>query len=216
MSHLKRQRMPKNWPVARKGNAYIVKPSFNLEKGIPVLIVLRDMLKIVENRKELKKAIHRKSILLNGNILRDEKSSATLFDTITLVPSKKNYRIELTENGKFKISEIKETESTKKIAKVVGKKILKGKKVQLNFNDGKNLISEIKCNIDDSVLINLKDKKIEKCVELKEKANAIIFAGKHAGEAGVIEKIDRDNKMAIVNSGDEKSNILIKQLMVTQ
>jgi len=167
--HLKRQKVPKNWPIYRKGTKYVVRANFNLEKGIPILIILRDMLKIVQNRKEIKKAIHSKHILLNNKIVTDEKNSALLFDTITIIPSKKYYRIELSEKGKFEAREIKEDETNHKIAKFVNKKILKGKKTQLNLSDGRNFISDFKVKINDSVLINFKDKKIENKIESKEK-----------------------------------------------
>ncbi|RLG15673.1 hypothetical protein DRN69_02690, partial [Candidatus Pacearchaeota archaeon] len=107
--HLKRQKVPKNWPIERKGTAYVVRPRSNLNKGIPILIILRDLLKIAQNKKEVKKALHLKQILLNGKAVRDEKQSVLLFDIITIVPSKKNYRIELSKNKKFKFTEIKDS-----------------------------------------------------------------------------------------------------------
>ena len=55
--HLKRQVVPKSWPVPRKGTAYVIRPSFSPHKGLPLLVVLRDMLDVVKNRKEVKRAI---------------------------------------------------------------------------------------------------------------------------------------------------------------
>ena len=213
MSHLKLQEAPKSWPIKRKGTKYIVKPNFNMSDGIPVLIILRDMLKLAKNRKEVKKIINERKILLNEKPVKDEKNSAVLFDTITLVPTKKHFRIELSEKGKFKLEEIKEHEAREKIAKITGKKMLKGKKVQLNLSDGRNFLTEMKCNTNDSVLINLKERKIEKCIPLKEKAKILVFEGKHIGRKGIAEKIN-ENKMAEVEMEGSKVNILIKQLMV--
>ena len=83
----------------------------------------------------------------------------------------------------------------------------------------------------DSVIINFKDKKIEKCLPLKEKSNVIVFAGNHAGKTGQIEKIVSENikdssdkdaglrkggKMAIIHSKNERINVLIKQIRVTE
>ena len=213
MSHLKTQKIPKNWPIPKKGRTFIVKPLSHLKTGIPILILLRDMLKICKNRKEAKKAIYEKKILLNKKEIKNDKQPAMLFDIITIVPSKKNYRLGLRENGKFKLEEISEKESEKKIVKVIGKKILKGKKLQLNLSDGRNFLTDLKCNIDDSVLIDLKNKKIEKCIGLKEKTKVIVFAGKHAGKKGEILKLKPERKMASVKVGKDKINVLIKQLM---
>jgi small subunit ribosomal protein S4e len=216
MSYLKRQKVPKNWPIKRKGTAYVVRPNFSINKGIPVLIILRDMLEVAQNRKEVKKAIHSKFILLNNKIVIDEKNNVLLFDVIKIIPSKKYYRMTLSDKGKFQLEEIQENETDKKIAKIINKKILKGKKVQINLSDGRNFISDIKCSTNDSVLINLKEGKIEKCLPLKEKSEVIVFAGKHSGERGNIEKLDLERKIAKIKNKAGKINILIKQLMVVE
>lgn len=216
MKHLKRQNMPKNWPVARKGTTFVVRPNFEKEKGLPILIILRDILKIARNRKEVKKALYLQSILVNGKVEKEEKNGAVLFDTITIVPSKKNYRVILDEKGRLSLEEIKESENNKKIAKIMDKKILKGKKVQLNFSDGRNLLYPQKCQVGDSALINLKEKKIEKIIPIKEKNEVLIYAGKHAGKKGIVESIEKEKKMAIIEYGKEKINVLTKQIMAIE
>lgn len=215
MKHMKRKTFPKNWPIPRKGTKYVVRPNFSPNKGVPLLILLRDMLKIAKNRKEVKKALHEKKILVNMKPAKDEKNCIQLFDKINLVPSKKYYKLNLSENGKFNVEEITEAETNQKVAKIIGKKMLKGKKTQINLSDGRNFISDIKCNVDDSVSIDFKDKKITKCLPLKEGINVIVFAGKHMGKRGKILKLKPERKMASLNVGKEKINVLIKQIMVT-
>ena len=211
MSHLKRQKVPKNWPIRRKGTTYVVKPNFNITKGIPVLIILRDILKVAQNRKDVKRIIHSKQILLNNKPVKDEKNNVLLFDTLSIVPTNKFYRMDLSNKGKFKIKEIDINDAGKKIAKIINKKIIKGKKVQLNLSDGRNFLSDLKCNVKDSVLINLLENKIETVIPLKEKVKTIILEGKHAGETGVMNNIK--NKTAKVKIGNKDIEILIKQLM---
>ncbi len=214
--HLKRQESPKSWPIYRKGTKYIVRPSFGIQKGIPILIVLRDLLKLAQNRKEVKRAIHMKNILVDNKPVKNEKNSIFLFDIIKIIPLKKNYRLEILDNGKIGMKEIKENESNYKIIKVINKKMLKGKKIQLNMSDGRNLFSDIKCKINDSVLINFTEKKIEKCIPLKEGTKVFIFAGKHAGRKGSIIKLDENKKMAEINIDKKPINILIKQLIAVE
>ena len=214
--HLKRQQVPKSWPSKRKGTKFVVRPNFAPRRGLPILIILKELLKIVQNRKEAKKIIHEKKVLLNTKFVRDEKNSALIFDTITLVPLKKSYILDLSERGKFNLTEIKNEEADKKISKVTNKKILRGKKTQINLNDGRNIISNLKCNTNDSVIINLKDKKIERCLPLKEKAKVFVFAGKHSGMRGSIIKLDLEKKMAELEVNERKINVLIKQLMVIE
>lgn len=214
MTHLKRQEMPKTWPVRRKGTAYIVRPKFGLKKGIPLLIVLRDILKVAKDRKEVKKAIYEKKILINSRSGRNEKEVLQLFDSLCLIPSKKYYRITLSEKGKFKLEEIKENDSEEKISKVINKKILKGKKIQLNLSDGRNFFSDIKCKVNDSVIVDLKNKKIKECLSLNKEAEAFIIEGKHTGKKGKIIGFSENNKMVELKMGNDKKSVLIKHIMV--
>ncbi|MEK6830329.1 MAG: KOW motif-containing protein [Nanoarchaeota archaeon] len=216
MSHLKRQEVPKNWPIPRKGTAYVVKPLSELSSSIPLLIILRNILNVAKNRREVKRSIHLTQILLNTKKVKDEKASLSLFDTLSIIPLKKNYRVELSEKGKFEIKEIKEGESNYKIAKITDKRTLRGKKTQLNLSDGRNFLSTIKCAVNDSGVINLKEGKIEKCLPLKENSRALVIAGKHAGETGVIRSIDKERKMVSLESKDASVNVLIKQLIIIE
>jgi len=213
-THQKRNAMPKNWPVARKGTKFVVKS--NNGNGVPILVALRDMLKVAKTRKEVKIALNTKTVLINQKEVLNDKNAVCLHDIITLTPSKKNYKMTLSDKGKFLLSEIDEKEAQEKISKVTSKKTLKGKKVQLNMGDGSNILSNTKCNVNDSLIISLKDKKITTCLELKEKANALIVAGKHAGTTGAVTNIDKEKKMVEIDADGVKINALIKQIMITK
>lgn len=214
--HLKRQEVPKSWPIYRKGTKYVVRPKSDIEKTIPILIILRDILKIAQNKKEVKRVIHAREVLINNKQFSDEKKSLSLFDTISLTAAKKSYRVELTSGGKFTLAEIKENEANHKIVKLVNKKILKGKKIQLNFEDGINILSDIKCNVNDSLLVNFKDKKVEKCLPLKENAEVFVFSGKHTGKSGSVKNIYKEKGIAEVEIEGKPINVLIKQFMVVK
>lgn len=209
--HLKRHMVPKNWPIPRKGTTFVVRQT---SKGIPLLIVLRDMLKLAQNRKEVKKAIHKKDLMINNKIVKDEKKSIELFDILTIVPEKKSYVLGLSKEGKYSIEEAKEENS--KVSKIIGKKSLKGKKTQINLLDGRNYLSDSKCSVHDSAIVDLKKNTISKIIPLKEKANVLVIGGKHAGGMGKIEKLIPELKMAEVNDTEKTFRVLIKQLMVTQ
>jgi small subunit ribosomal protein S4e len=214
--HLKRQRVPKQWPLQRKGTAYVVRPSSSIKRGIPILIIFRDLLKLAKNRKEVKKAIQNKQIMLNNRFVRDEKEVVQIFDKIKIVPSNEYLSAKITKNRKYWFEKISEAEAGKKISRVIGKKMLKNKKNQINLLDGRNLISNEKCKTGDSVVIDLKNKKILKVLALKEKAKVLVFAGKHSGTEGIVEKIKEERKMAEIKTDKEKINVLIKQIMVIE
>jgi small subunit ribosomal protein S4e len=175
---------------------------------------MRNMLKIAQNKKEVKSAIHEKDVKINNRGVRDEKTTVNLFDIISVIPSKKNYRLVLLENGKYGFSEEKVAKS--KVAKIIGKRKLKGNKTQINLSDGNNFISDIKCNTNDSVVIDLEKYEISKCLEFKEKANALVLEGKHTGEKGIIQKIEKEHKIAIIEEKNKQSKVLIKHLMIIE
>lgn len=212
--HLKRQKVPTSWPISRKGTKYIVKVASDLNKGVPILVFLRDMLGVAQNKKEVKKAIHEKNILINSSFARNEKQSVVLLDRVTIVPSKKTYVLRLNPLGKFEAHEVSESKANSKVSKIIGKKILKDKKVQLNLLDGRNVLSDVKCKIGDSIEFDFKNKKVVKCIPLEDKSRALVFLGKHTGKEGDITKVDRQKKMVELKTADGKIQVLTKQVMV--
>lgn len=216
MTHLKRQSAPKTWPVPKKGTAYMVKPLSNLKNTVPLTLILRDILKICKNRREVKRAIQLRQIKVNSREVKDDKISLSLFDTMEIIPSKRHYRIGLSEKGKFEINEEKEQDSKTKVAKIINKKTLNGKKTQINLGDGQNFLSEIKCKVNDSAVVNLKDRKIEKLIPLKENSRIMVFAGKHSGEKGTVKEINSEKKIAVVEINGVAVNAIIKQIMAIE
>lgn len=214
--YLKRQKVPSNWPVQRKGTKYVVRANFRLKDGVPLLVFLRDMLKIAQNRKEVKKSIHSKHVLLNSKPVRDEKNTVMLFDKISIVPTNRYYKLNLSKYGKFDVEEVKESEAYHKITKIINKKILRGKKVQFNLSDGRNYLSDMKCRVNDSVVIDFKKNQMVKCLPLKEKERVIVFAGKHSGTRGTVSKIKKDGKIVELDVEKGRINALIEQIMVIE
>lgn len=212
--HKTRQNISKLWPVPRKGTKYVIVPSHSHDNGIPLLVIMRDILKTVKTKKEMKKVLLEGEVLVNGKPEREENVSLILFDTLSLKSEGKHYRLIYTINRKFGLKEINEKEINEKIAKVTNKKVLKGSKSQINFNDGRNLISKEKVVVGDSVLINMKSKKIEKVISIKEKSKVIVIKGKHLGTSGVISQIE-DNKI-VVKSHDKEFDIKNKEIMVVE
>ncbi len=166
--HLKRQKVPKNWPIPRKGTKYVVVTKGNLKQSVPVLVFLRDILKIAQNKKEVKKALYEGNILINSKKAKDVKQPVFFLDSVSVLPSKKHYKLGISKNGKFEAQEIKEQDSKNKITKVASKKKIKGNKTQVNFFDGKNIISDFKINTGDSAIVNFEKKEIEKGILLKD------------------------------------------------
>ncbi len=212
--YTKRETVSKSWPVPRKGTKYIVVPSHSKKSGIPVLLILRDLLGLVKTRRELEKLILEKKVLINNRIIFNANHSLLLFDTISLPTIKKYYLLTYSSSGKMIVNEINESESKEKVSKVINKKIIKGKKIQLNFQDGRNIISKENVKIGDSVLINFDKKSIEKVLPIKEKSKILVIKGKHIGKIGLITKID--GKELHVKIDDKDHMIKENEVIITK
>jgi small subunit ribosomal protein S4e len=189
--HIKKTKMPTSWPVPRKGKGkrFIAVPSHSTSKGISVLFLLRDVLKIVKTRKEARYMTLNGMVKINNQIRKDENFPVQVFDTMNLEKAKLNYRLEII-NKKFNLVEISVKEAESKIVKISGKKIIGVKTVQMNLDDGQNIITKEKFSVGDSVLLNTKEGNIVKVLPLKEGAKVEIVAGKHAGEKGKLVKFE--------------------------
>ncbi|MCW7076460.1 MAG: 30S ribosomal protein S4e [Candidatus Syntrophoarchaeum sp.] len=191
--HQKRVAAPKNWRVERKTNKWIVNPSpgpHSKESSIPLLLVVRDMLKIADNTREAKIILNQGQILVNGKIRKDHRFPVGLFDIISIPLIDQHYRLLIDEHSKLSLTKVKEEDSKTKLCRVDNKTILKGGKTQLNMHDGRNILSEVDIRTYDSVVLQLDNNEIVEVFERKEGSKAMIIGGKHSGELGEIEVIE--------------------------
>ncbi|MEM4719657.1 MAG: S4 domain-containing protein [Candidatus Pacearchaeota archaeon] len=219
--HTKRLAIPKRWPLPKKKYKFIVVPRAGKQKenSLALAVIIRDLIKGANTFNEAKKIIRGGFVEVNGKLVRDEKFPVSIFDRIFIKELNKYFLFYIREKGFLSIKEIDRERYERKICKIIGKKFLKGKKVQLNFSDGfnllvedKNKISEFKIN--DSIVLRLKDKKIEKILPLKKNATVFIMKGKNAGEIGRVFEIEKNK--AMVEIGKIKREIHVKNLFVIE
>jgi len=204
--HIKRKTIGIIWPVPKTGTKYMATPSHEHENSVPLIILVRDILKMVKTKKELKKIINEKLIKINGKVIKETNYPLSLYDSLSL--AKSHYKI-LMSGRKLTAIETSEDESNNKIYKIIGKKMLADKKVQINLSSGKNILSNEKVNTGDFVII--KDNKIAKVISLKKDSEVIVIAGKQMGKTGKIKEIleQSNEKVAVIKTqkGEIKANI---------
>jgi small subunit ribosomal protein S4e len=192
MSHLKRLAAPKFWPIPKKKYTWTFSPSpgpHKKDECIPLAIIVRDILKLAETGKEAKRIIKSREILVDGKVRTDHRFPVGLLDTISLPKINKHYRVVPYRNG-FKLIEIDENDARKKILKIVGKGNVKEKKIQLNMNDGKNIVVEDnKYKTHSSLLVELPNLKILDYIEMAVGNLVLITSGQNAGKIGKIVKV---------------------------
>ena len=203
--------MGKFWPVAKKGTKYVAKSSHNNSNSVPLAVLMRDVLKLVRTTKELKKVLNEKQIKVSGKEIRDTNYPIGLFDMITA--GDKTFRVILGGNKKFKMEESKDDGT--KVIKIVGKKNLGKKGIQFNLMDGRNVLSNEKANVGDSVIYNYNDAKISKIIKMDKGSEGFVIKGKHAGIRGKIVDIVEQGgkKIAVINDDKEKINVWVKNVI---
>ncbi len=217
--HKKRHEMPNSWPLPRKERRkrFISMPNHSFSKGISLLFILMDVLKIAKTRKEVRYMTLNGFVKVNGKIRKDEDFPLGVFDTLGLDRSGKNYRLEIV-NKKFTLREISEKEAQKKTVKISGKKIIDKENIQMNLSDGQNLLAKDKFSVGDSVVLNTKENKVEKILPLKEGAKVEVIAGKHAGEKGKLLKFVELSRGRdyVVKIEDKEVSLPFKAILVIE
>lgn len=191
--HLKRSKAEKGWPIPRKGTTYLARSNHAQKKGVSLLMVLRDILGIAETKKEARHMLLNEDVKVNGKIRKSEKFPMQFFDVLTLDKTKKNYRLNIV-NKKFTLEEVSGKDSESKIVKIIGKKILDKKRIQINLEDGTNSVYDKSFNVNDSAVVDFKSNKIISVLPLKTGAKVEIISGKHSGEKGSLKDIVKLDK----------------------
>lgn len=203
-NHLKRIASPKSWRIDKQEFVFTIKPSPGAhakEMGLPLGIILRDILKLATTVSEAKKILNNKQVLVDGCRKKDHRLNVGLFDVLTITELGKHYRMYLDAKGFLGLKEVNVKESTLKVSKVVGKTILPKGKVQYHLYDGKNIISTEKIKVGDSVVLDL-PLTIKKVLPLKAGMLVFLTKGKHCGDVGVLKHIKGDQAVYTVDGKD--------------
>lgn len=213
MAHKTRSELPSNWPLPRKGTKYFVGSSHSPSEGIPIQIALRDVLKVGSTRKEVRFMLLNKEISVNGKVRINKKFPVRVFDIITIQKLGKSYRLEIS-GKKLKFEEVSAKDSNKKIVKIIGKILISKNEFQMNLEDGSNFIVKTKFNTGSSAVLNLKENKIEKILELAEGAKVLVVSGKHSGKEGKVKELFTDEKEYLIKFDDGEAKLPLKVILV--
>lgn len=213
--HLKRISMPNNWPMQKREYTYIVNPRAgqNKDYSLAILVILRDLLKVLRTTREAKTVLKEGNVLVNGKKVTDIKFSVGLFDRIYVKKEEKYFTLVLNSKG-INVSEISQKESESKPIKVINKTKLKSNKIQINCSDGRNFIYDKEIKTGDTIIVELKENRVLRIIPLKTGSKVLILGGKHKGSIGKVESIGK--KEMIVNLEKEKSPIQSKNIFVIE
>lgn len=167
------------------------------DESLALLTIIRDRLKLAETGKEARKVIKGRQVKVDGKVVTDPKHGIGIFDTLEV--GGKSYRIV----PKKKL-ELVEAEAGLKIVQIIGKTVVRGGKIQVNLNDGKNMLTDKHYKVLDSLLMSLPDQKVKEHIALEPGVMVLITKGMHAGKTAKLIDIERERKKVWLEDNGRK------------
>ena len=224
-NHQKRLSVPNSWPVERKEETYTTKAGAGPhgEGGVPLLIVLRDVLGYVDSRKEARYALDQDSVLVNGETVSEERRPIGMFDILAFREREEYYRVFPDEGGRLSLTPIDADAAGSKLGRIDEKRQVPGGDTQLTLHDGRTLLVEDASAYsgNDSVVVSNEgseersssdhasgqdpraDEEVVAHFTYEEGALVTAVRGAHAGRIGTIDEIQ-------VTPGSSDNNVLIE------
>ncbi|HEU4605299.1 MAG TPA: 30S ribosomal protein S4e [Nitrososphaera sp.] len=219
-TRVKRQLAPTFWAIKRKESRFVlrVKPGPHPKhRAYPLGMVLRDVLKIASTMYEAERILNAGKVKVDGVVRYDANLAIGLMDVIELATGQA-YRMVPKDSALLTSVAIEDSEKGVKLVRVTSKTIIKGKKVQYGFHDGKTLISDQKLKVGDTCVIDLPKVQVKNRVAFEKGSTALIITGENAGTVGNIEDIQDGvfslPKRALVSFDGKSVELPVEMVMV--
>jgi small subunit ribosomal protein S4e len=195
--HLKRHAAPEFWPILRKTFKWALKPSpgpHPIIRSIPLLVVVRDVLKYVERSKEARRLIAEGHFKVDGIVRTDYKFPIGFMDVIEVVDTGEAFRVIPVPTKYMTLIPISKDEATFKLCRIENKTTVKGGHIQLNLHDGRNVlirVSDPTKPVEDiyktmgTLKISIPNQEIIKYIPLEVgKSLVVVIGGRNVGKVG--------------------------------
>ena len=217
---LKRQLAPRFWQVNRKSARFILNtmPGPHTRKfSYPIGVVLRDLLHVCSNIREVKRSLNKGLISVDGKMIRHPNFPIGLMDTLEIKPSNQSYRFVPSNGIPLYPIKINSNEKNLKLEKIKSKVTSKENLYQYCLHDGRTFLSKESYNVNDTCLIDLPKFGIKNHVQLKEGCTVIVTRGENAGNIGKVEEIKTGSfslpKRVLVSIGEKTVELPIDIVM---
>ena len=217
---LKRQVAPRFWKINRKSSRFILNtmPGPHTRKfSYPIGVVLRDLLHLCSNIREVKRSLNKGLISVDGEMIRHPNFPVRLMDTVEIKPSNEFYRFVPSNGIPLSAIKIKSDEKNLKLEKIKSKVTSKKNQYQYGLHDGRTFLSEESYSVNDTCLIELPSFGIKNHVQLKEGCSVIVTRGENAGNIGKVEEIKTGSfslpKRVLVSMGEKTVELPIDIVM---
>lgn len=221
--HSNRLAAPKKYPILKKEGHYVIKVNcgpHSKEDSVPLLVLLRDLIRLTKNALETKKLLNEGKVLIDNVVRKDPKFPVGLMDTVSIPSVSKNYRIIFTKGPKVRAIDISEKESKEKLCRIMNLTVIPKGKLQLNLSGGRNVLTDKKdLKPGDSIMVTLPDLKIHKHLKFEKDAMVYIVDGKHIGETAKIVEVksmigSNPDRVILVDQAGENFETLKRYVFV--
>lgn len=219
-TRVKRQMAPTFWAIKRKQSQFVVrvKPGPHPKhRAYPLGMVLRDVLKIASTMHEAGRILNAGKVKVDGIVRHDSNLAVGLMDVIEIATGQA-YRMVPKKSALLDSIAIEDSEKGVKLVRVTSKTIIKGKKIQYGFHDGKTLIRDQKFKVGDTCVIDLPKVQIKSHIAFEKGSTALIITGENAGRIGKIEDIQDGifslPKRALVSFENKSVELPVEMVMV--
>jgi small subunit ribosomal protein S4e len=193
MTHIKRLSIPAQWSMSRKDNKFAIHPSpgaHPVEGCIPIQVLLRNVLGVVESAREARIVLNSGKVLVDRKPRKDPGYPVGLMDVVELPDSGLSYRVVSGAKG-LSLEKIDSGDAAWKLCRIRGKTTLRKGIQQLNLHDGRNmLIKKDTFGTGDTLKISLPEQKILRHYRLEKGAHAFVSAGRNIGIRGRVTMIE--------------------------
>jgi small subunit ribosomal protein S4e len=215
--HMKRLAAPGHWQIKRKVRPFTIRANpgpHALHDGIPLGVIVRDMLKLTTTLNETRRVISQGHVKVDGKIRKDYKYPVGLMDVIEIAETKTRVRVVPDSRHLLQLFNIPKKEQSLKPCKITGKNTVAKGNIQLHLHDGRTILLQSKdpkakpkepYRPGDTLLIKLPNQTIQEHIPLKEGIIAIITGGDHTGYVGKLIKIDPENRLGTIQTTGDKT-----------
>ena len=181
--------MTRGWQISKKQYKFTVKNKcgpHSANNSLSLIVVIRDLIKLTNTYKETKNLLNAGNVLIDSKKRSDPQFSVGIMDTISIPEEKLFYRL-LPKKNVLTLVKIEKKESTTKLCKIESKHTTKNGLLQYCLNDGRNIISDNKYKVGDTLKIELPTQKILASFPIVKDSYILVLKGKLSGKIGIIE-----------------------------
>ena len=228
--HQKRLAAPLSYPISRKPYKF----TFHGDSGshgikdttaVPLGIILRESLSFAKTYRDLKFILNKRQVFVDNKPVTSPRWMVGPNDVLSIPSIDEYFRLTpWVGRRKIKLVPIDKKESSWKLCVIRNKTMLRGGNLQLNLDDGRNILIKkddkdfTKYSTKGTLKIEIPSQKILDYYPFELNSPVLIFRGTNTGLSGKLQymekRIGKNRSIAIVESGDDKIITAMENLVI--